>query len=116
MTVYLQKHYRSPWWKVLDKHHDDGKVQHFPSVFHLLMTISIIKTEKNNSGNSAEHSISPENESLSPYCDSLSPVSDKLSPENILESSTKSTTTGDKGDTRDYFRYERSENCNFRKI
>ena len=43
----------------------------------------IIKIEKNNSGNSGEHKISPDNENLSPYFDSLSPVSNELSPESI---------------------------------
>jgi hypothetical protein len=57
------------------------------------MTISIIKTEKNNSGNSAEHKISPENESLSPYLDSLSPVSDKFSPEGNEDLSRKYNTS-----------------------
>ncbi len=46
---------------------------------------SIIKIEKNNSGNSSEHKISPENERLSPYLNALSPVPDKLSPEDIGE-------------------------------
>jgi len=44
---------------------------------------SIIKIEKNNSGNSGEHNLSPENESLSPDSDSLSPILSELSPENI---------------------------------
>jgi hypothetical protein len=51
---------------------------------------SIIKIEKNNSDNSGQHKLSPENESLSPYLESLSPVKEKLSPEDLEVSSTES--------------------------
>ncbi|MER5174277.1 MAG: hypothetical protein ABJB76_04135 [Candidatus Nitrosocosmicus sp.] len=64
---------------------------------------SIIKIEKNNSGNSGENKMSPENESLSPYLDDLSPVKEKLSPEDVEVSSTKSIDGGDTGDTGDKF-------------
>jgi hypothetical protein len=40
---------------------------------------SIIKIEKNDSGVSSEHKMSPENESLSPYLGGLSPVLDVIS-------------------------------------
>jgi hypothetical protein len=69
---------------------------------------SIIKIEKNNSGNSGEHKITPENENLSPYFDSLSPEKDKLSPEKDKLSpedkeylSTKLDKSGDNGDNGD---------------
>ena len=64
---------------------------------------SIIKMEKNNSGNSGEHKLSPENESLSPYFDGLSLVLDKLSPDNQDNTSNKSIKTGDNGKTEDEF-------------
>jgi hypothetical protein len=38
--------------------------------------------EKNISGNSGEHNISPANESLSPYLDSLSPEVYLMSPDD----------------------------------
>jgi hypothetical protein len=62
---------------------------------------SIIKIEKNNSGNSGEHNLSPENKSLSPYFDSLSPVSNELSPEENQDLSTKPNNSGDTGDKSD---------------
>ncbi|HEY6536191.1 MAG TPA: hypothetical protein VIY08_10435 [Candidatus Nitrosocosmicus sp.] len=55
---------------------------------------SIIKIEKNNSGNSGEHKLSPENESLSP-------VSNSLSPEDNDDLSTKSNNSGDTRDIGD---------------
>jgi hypothetical protein len=56
---------------------------------------------KNNSGNSGEHKLSPENENLSPYFDGLSPVSSKLSPEENDDLSTKYNVSGDTGYTGD---------------
>jgi hypothetical protein len=62
---------------------------------------SIIKIEKNNSGNSGEHNISPENEDLSPYLDGLSPVSNELSPEDKEDLSIKHDESGNSGDNGD---------------
>jgi hypothetical protein len=62
---------------------------------------SIIKIEKNNSGISGEHTLSPENENLSPYLDSLSPVSNELTPVENQDLSTKSNNSGDTGHTGD---------------
>jgi hypothetical protein len=58
---------------------------------------------KNNSGNSSDHKLSPENESLSPYFDSLSPVSNELSPEEKEESSTIYDDVSDIGNTGDKY-------------
>ena len=44
---------------------------------------SIIKIEKNVSGDSGEHKMSPENESLSPYLEEMSPENNGLSPEQM---------------------------------
>ncbi|MGN6346797.1 MAG: hypothetical protein ACTHME_03755 [Candidatus Nitrosocosmicus sp.] len=60
---------------------------------------SIIKIEKNISGISGEHNLSPENANLSPYFDSLSPVLNKLSPEENQDLSTNSINSGDTGYT-----------------
>jgi hypothetical protein len=57
--------------------------------------------ERNISGISGEHNLSPVNESLSPYLDKLSPVSKGLSPEETEDLSTRSNETGDSGDTGD---------------
>jgi hypothetical protein len=62
---------------------------------------AIIKIEKNDSGNSGEHKMSPDNEKLSPYLHGLSPVSDKLSPEEKQDLSVTSVVIGDTGDTGD---------------
>ena len=62
---------------------------------------SIIKIEKNNSDNSGEHKMSPDNESLSSYFDSLSPVSNSLSPEANPDFSTNSDDSGNTGHTGD---------------
>ena len=72
---------------------------------------SIIKIEKNNSGNSGEHKLSPENESLSPYFDGLSPVSNKLSPEENDDLSKKSNISGDTGHTGDKLDYIVEDRC-----
>ena len=64
---------------------------------------SIIKIEKNNSGNSGEPKMSLDNESLSPYLDSLSPVLGKVSPEENQDLSTKTMVSGDSGDSGDNF-------------
>jgi hypothetical protein len=73
---------------------------------------SIIKIEKNNSGISGEHKVTPENEGLSPYFDSLSPVSNELSPEENQDLSTKSNNSGDTGytgDKSDYIMEDKNE-------
>ena len=62
---------------------------------------STIKIEKNISGNSGEHKITPESENLSPYFEGLSPVLDKLSPEVKEDLSTNSRSSGDTGYTGD---------------
>jgi hypothetical protein len=62
---------------------------------------SVIKIEKNISGNSGEHKITPESENLSPYFEGLSPVLDKLSPEVKEDLSTNSRSSGDTGYTGD---------------
>ena len=64
--------------------------------------------EKNNSGNSGEHN-------LSPYFDSLSLVSKGLSSENKHQSSTKSYRLGDTeltGDNSDYITENIARNAN----
>jgi hypothetical protein len=66
---------------------------------------SIIKIERNISGISGEHNISPENENSSPYLDSLSPVSNELSPEEEEALSTNSLNSGDAGYTGDKLGY-----------
>jgi hypothetical protein len=60
---------------------------------------------ENDSGNSGEHSMSPENDSLSQYFDGLSPDSGKLYPENIQDLSTKSNNSEDTGHTGDKLDY-----------
>ena len=62
---------------------------------------SIIKIDKNDSGISGEHNLTPKNESLSPYLEDLSPVSDQLSPTETDGLSTKSDEAGDSGDIGD---------------
>ena len=62
---------------------------------------SIIKIEKNNSGNSGEHKITPENESLSPYLEEMSPEKVGLSPVDMEDLSTKYNSSGDTGHSGD---------------
>ena len=50
---------------------------------------STVKIEKNVSGMSGEHKMSPENESLSPYFEEMSPEKDSMSPDNHDDTSTK---------------------------
>jgi len=82
--------------------------------------------EKNNSGNSGEHNISPDNEDLTPYLDSLSPVSSVVSPEIIQELSTNFNDSGDSGDSGDKSTYviegddkeddsDLNKNCNYQE-
>src|SRR6476659_5616131 len=66
---------------------------------------SIIKIEKNVSGMSGEHNLSPESDGLTSYLNSLSPDSDKLSPEENKNLSTKSSNSGDIGHTGDKLGY-----------
>ncbi len=51
----------------------------------------------NDSGNSGEHKMSPENESLTPYLEEMSPEKDKMSPGNRDDASIKSNSSGDTG-------------------
>jgi hypothetical protein len=62
---------------------------------------SIIKIEKNNSGNSGEHKKTPDSYIMSSYLDSLSPVSIELSPEENQDLSTNSHNAGHTEDTGD---------------
>lgn len=62
---------------------------------------SILRIEKNISGISGKHKISPEIQNLSPYFDKLSPGDSNISPVLNPDLSTKLTKTGDTGDTGD---------------
>jgi hypothetical protein len=69
---------------------------------------STVKIEKNVSGVSGEHKMTPENESLTPYLEkmspgnaNLSPEKDRMSPDIQDDMSIKSNSSGDNGDTGD---------------
>jgi hypothetical protein len=62
---------------------------------------SLIKIEKNDSGMSGEHKMSPENEGLTPYLIEMSPGNSGLSPGENSDLSTKQDASGDNGDTGD---------------
>ena len=60
---------------------------------------SLIKIEKNDSGVSGKHKMTPENESLTPYLEEMSPEKDRMSPVNQDYASRKSNSSGDTGHT-----------------
>ena len=62
-----------------------------------LKNTSLIKIEKNVSGDSGKHKMSPENESLTPYLEEMSPEKDRMSPGNRDHASRKSNSSGDTG-------------------
>ena len=64
-------------------------------------TLPSVNIDKNVSGVSGEHKMSPENESLSPYIEGLSPEKNKMSPDNHDGMSSKPIKSGDNGDTGD---------------
>lgn len=59
---------------------------------------STVKIEKNVSGVSGEHKMSPETGSLTPYFEEMSPDNNGLSPEQNSNLDTKLNTSGDTGD------------------
>jgi hypothetical protein len=83
------------------------------NLFDKVIFFSFFQYNKNDSGNSGEHILSPENESLSPYLDDLSPASSELSPEGNRDLSTKSNDSGDTGHIGDKIGYlmERQGRC-----
>jgi hypothetical protein len=63
-----------------------------------LRNTSLIKIEKNVSGVSGEHRMSPEKGGLYPYFEEMSPGNNGLSPEQESDLSTELNTSGDTGD------------------